>query len=87
MPSPKQPGFRISEITLFTTIGDDDEEGVVGFLTAEGTWMPMVAADMTRLAQLRDKAAWIAKTTGKTVMERAFVPEPGDRVMRRTYEP
>ena len=68
-------GFRITEITAFTCIEDDDEEGVCAFYAPHlRAWMPMVAADMVRMEFLRDKAREITLMTGKPVFERRFVP-------------
>lgn len=69
-----RPGFRITEITAFTTIGEDDEEGVCAFVSGQGVWMPMVAADITRLAQMRVLAE-VFRATGIEVRERRFVQE------------
>ena len=67
-----QPGFRITEITAFTTIGADDEEGVCAFLDPTmGVWMPMVSADITRLSILRDRADDFRRS-GIVVRERVF---------------
>jgi hypothetical protein len=66
-----QPGFRITEITAFTTIGDDDEEGILGVPMGD-TMMPLIAADITRLTQLRDIAAAYRQTFGIDVRERVF---------------
>lgn len=59
--------FRIESMTLYSQIGVDDEEGIIGFLTPEGTWMPMVCADHVRLAQLRGMAQTVADTTRRPV--------------------
>ena len=64
------PGFRITEITAFTTIGPDDEEGVVAFMDGE-IWMPMVAADITRLSMLRAIADRF-RADGTDITERTF---------------
>jgi hypothetical protein len=69
-----RPGFRITEITAFTVIGPDDEEGVCAFLSPDGIWMPMVAADITRLTQLRDRAEMF-RAEGIEVRERRFIQE------------
>ncbi len=74
--------FRIDEVTVFTSIGADDEEGVVAFM-GRRTWMPMVAADTKRLAVLRPMAQAIARETGRPVMERKF----SRAKTVRTYEP
>jgi hypothetical protein len=65
-------GFRITSITAYTIIGEDDEEGICGFLGADGTWMPMIAADAQRLSQLRQMAQLVANTSGQPVRVRRF---------------
>jgi hypothetical protein len=57
---------KITELYAFVSIGDDpDDEGIMAFQTNDGTWMPMVGADMTRVNQLKPMADRISKTTGK----------------------
>lgn len=67
----RYPGFRIETITAFTTIGDDDEEGVLAFLGKDGFWIPMVAANPERLEDLRRIAA--EQFAGTEYRERKFV--------------
>lgn len=68
-----RPGFRITGLTIFTQIGDDDEEGLLAFVDAGQTlgqgfpvWMPMCAAAERRVEQLRHiaetKFAFVAWT-------------------------
>ena len=64
--------FRIESVTAYTQIGADDEEGIIGFLTVDGTWMPMVAADADRLSMLRGMAQRVADNTGRPVRVRRF---------------
>ena len=64
------PGFRITEITAFTSIGPDDEEGVIGFKDGD-SWFPMVAADIARLAHLRMIADHF-RADGMVITERVF---------------
>ena len=71
-PNPAQPGFRITEITAFTKIGPDDEEGVCAFLGPDGMWMPMIAADPHRVDDLRAIAHTLF--AGEEISERRFVP-------------
>lgn len=67
------PGFRITSITAFTTIGKDNEEGVMAFRDeAQGVWMPMIAADEHRVNDLRRIAE--ALFTNVEWRERKFVP-------------
>ena len=59
-------GFRIKHIWAFTTIDENDTEGVIGEMRGLG-WMPFVAADVTRLEILRPRAKAIASALGKEV--------------------
>lgn len=77
-------GFRVNEITAFTTIGDDGDEGVCGFRSG-GAWIAMIAADMKRLEILRPMAQGIATATGRKVYERRFTPVSGEP--ERSYDP
>jgi hypothetical protein len=55
-------GFRITSISAFISIGDDDEEGVIGApIGPEGEMIPMIAADETRLRQLTPIAMAMAQ--------------------------
>ena len=67
-----QPGFRITQITAFTTIGPDDEEGVIAVPMGD-TMMPLIAADITRLTQMRVWAHDVSKVMGVEVTERTFI--------------
>lgn len=74
-----RPGFRITGLTIFTQIGDDDEEGLLAFIDAGQTlgggmpvWMPMCAADQRRVDQLRHVAE--TKFAGVPWVERRFYP-------------
>lgn len=58
--------FRIETIHAFVAVDDDDEEGLTGFMSESG-WMPMVAADPTRLESLRPIAQQIAAASGATI--------------------
>lgn len=77
--SPPRPGFRITGLTIFTQIGDDDEEGLLAFVDVNQTlghgmpvWMPMCAADERRVSQLRHVAE--SKFAGVPWVERRFYP-------------
>lgn len=67
-----QPGYRITDIWAWTAIGDDDEEGICGFLAPDGTMMPMIMADLVRLQELRPMAELIAKSSGRTLVLSRF---------------
>jgi hypothetical protein len=57
---------KIKELYAFVSIGDEpDDEGIMAFQTDDGTWMPMVGADMTRVNELKPLADRISKITGK----------------------
>lgn len=52
---------------LWAFISDEDGEGVAAFLGPDGIWMPMVAADQTRVDSLRPMASELAKRSGVSV--------------------
>jgi hypothetical protein len=58
--------YRISEIWAFTTVGDDDEEGIIPFVSRMGV-LPMIAADDVRLTQLTPLAQDFANQTKRAV--------------------
>jgi hypothetical protein len=59
---------KIKEIFAFiATDKTPDDEGVVGALMPDGTWMPFVAADSTRVKQLKPIAQHISFTTKKKI--------------------
>ena len=60
--------FRISHVYAFISRDPaTDEEGVCGFMGADGVMWPMVAANEERLTQLRPLARWVAQRTGRPV--------------------
>lgn len=61
-------GFVIKELWAFVAIDPEDgDEGVVGAELTPGMFMPFVAADGTRLEQLRDLARGIGRARNVTV--------------------
>lgn len=67
---------------LFAFIAPDAEgEGLTAFRTADG-WMPMVAADPTRVDGLRKVAQMIADATGKSVTLARFSVRENVEVIR-----
>lgn len=64
--------FRITSLHAWTQIGPDDEEGIIGYLGSDGTWMPLIASDRVRLDELRRYAEAIARQTGRPVQLRSF---------------
>jgi hypothetical protein len=62
------PNFRIGTVWAFLAVdAADNSEGVIGQLMPDGTWMPYVCADGERLAQLRPRAAELARQTGTEI--------------------
>ena len=60
--------FRISHVYAFISLDPaTDEEGVCGFMGADGVMWPMVAANEERLTQPRPIAHMIAQRTGRPV--------------------
>lgn len=73
--------FRITALWAWTMIGEDDEEGILGFLGASGVWIPLIASDRVRLDQLREHAERIVKMTGRPACLRRFdAPDTLDRI-------
>lgn len=62
-----EQGFRIETVVAFVAHDGDDDEGIMGFLQPDGTWMPMIAADEERIRRLRPIAEDQAKATGQQV--------------------
>lgn len=57
--------FRITSVSAFISIGEDDEEGIVGAPIGQyGEMLPLIAADEERLRELMPLAADIALATG-----------------------
>jgi hypothetical protein len=57
----------VTELFAFVAVADGDEpddEGIMAFRTEDGTMMPMIGADMTRVEQLKPIAKVIAKHRG-----------------------
>ena len=64
--------FQITTLHAYIATDEDGEEGVIGFLTPQGTWMPMVAADRTRIECLRPMAQAVADQTGQQIVLAEF---------------
>lgn len=83
-------GFRIRELWMATTIGPDDQEGVLGLEPREAREFhllpgPAFAADGRRLRHLKAFAQKQADTFGVQVTIRHFVVAPDDgEVIRGT---
>lgn len=73
-------GFRIESIWAFLGIHEDNDEGIVGVMMGD-QWMPFIAADETRLRELRGHAQMIADFTGKPIVLTKFsVREDVERI-------
>jgi hypothetical protein len=60
-----EPNFRIKEFMAYIAIDpQDNSEGIMAFLRADGTWMPAIGADGARIESLRPKVIDIAKKRG-----------------------
>jgi len=46
---------------------DETGEGVCGFKAPDGTWLPLVGADMDRVKSLMPVAELMAKQSGQTI--------------------
>lgn len=46
---------------------DENDEGVIGMRMPNGTWTPLVGADLARMESLRPVAQKTAEVTGKPV--------------------
>lgn len=79
---PGQIGFHIDEIWAFISVGPDGEEGVCAVQMGD-TMMPLIAADETRLADLRPFAEVLAAIDGSPITLARF----GHRVDLETIEP
>lgn len=51
--------FRIKTLYAFVAVGENGDEGVMAERVGQH-WVPFVAADATRLGQLRDRVRQIA---------------------------
>ena len=58
-------GFVIEEMFAFISVDNEDgDEGVMAFMSHDGTMMPMVGADMARIESLIPLADYTAKILG-----------------------
>lgn len=75
--------FKIESIWAFISIADDGDEGVCGF-QSNGTWIPMIGADIFRVDQLKPIAKQLATVSGQTIKLIHFT---GEREELETYIP
>ena len=57
--------FTITKLTAFVAIDEDNEEGIMGFRSADG-WMPLVCANEARVKSMYPVAEQISKVSGKS---------------------
>lgn len=61
-------GFRIETLTAYVAVDPaDGDEGVVGHRMPDGTTMPLIGADETRIKDLRPYAEAVAAATGQQI--------------------
>ncbi|MDE2223495.1 MAG: hypothetical protein KGK03_10555 [Candidatus Omnitrophica bacterium] len=65
--------LRITEIFAFVSKDKDGHEGIMGFKAPDGTWMPMIGADLERVDQLVPIANRITEVTGQKYEIRYFI--------------
>jgi hypothetical protein len=63
--------LSIDTISAFIAT-DETGEGICAFMTPEGHWMPMVAADKARVEALRPIAQTVADASGLRVVLAEF---------------
>ena len=56
--------LKIDEMYAFIATEEDGQEGICAFQSQPGMWLPMVGADLARVASLRPIAEAIAKAKG-----------------------
>lgn len=64
--------LRITRLYAFTSIDDDDVEGVIAAMMPDGMMMPLVGADLTMVDKLRSTADMIAQITGRPYKIKIF---------------
>ena len=63
--------LKITEIYAFVSVDDEGNEGIMGFQTSQGM-MPMIGADLERVASLIEVADKIKENTGMDYEVRTF---------------
>jgi hypothetical protein len=59
--------YRIDSLWAFTCIDSDGTEGVAGALIPKLGFVPLVGADLARIASMRPYAQQVATATGRPV--------------------
>lgn len=73
---------RIDEMYAFVMLDPaDNTEGVIGFLSRDQGWMPMVGADTSRVESLIPEAQKVADALGRSVSVIRFTVREEIRVI------
>lgn len=64
--------LRITELYAFIAVDPKGHEGIMGFQTIDGKWMPMIGADIAMVDKLTPIADQITKDTGMPYELRYF---------------
>lgn len=51
----------------------DGQEGIIGCMSDDGQWFPLIGADMERVESIRNKAIQIGKLSGKKIVLKKFL--------------
>ena len=57
------PGHKITEMYAFIMEDEDGDEAIPAFYS-QGSWLPMIGADLRRIGQLRPMAQEVANQRG-----------------------
>lgn len=79
-PNQKLPNgqfFHIKELYAFIAKDKEGNEGIMGFRSSTGDWMPFIGADIQRVEHLKTFADRIAKQIGVPYEIRYFTIKDG----------
>lgn len=62
---------KIDEMYAFCAEESPGDEGIIG-MYSQGSWVPLVGADMARVVSLNEVAIEIGKETGTTITLKKF---------------
>lgn len=66
----EKTNFKIQTINAFISVDPETgDEGVLGFLSNDGTWIPMIVADEKRLELMLSKVMEICSDSGRPVTQ------------------
>jgi len=75
--------LRIDRLFAFIALDEDGTEGLIGHYQPDGTWTPLVGADMARVDSLRPIVVDIATQTDRRITLAVF----SNRDNVETFEP